>query len=75
MPSFPVFLGAERPIHERKSAMFNDASAATIPESVPSAEPTPPLDREPVPEPEPLEQPVPEQPAEVTEENSQEQAT
>ena len=55
--------------------MFNDASAATIPESVPSAEPTPPLDREPVPEPEPLEQPVPEQPAEVTEENSQEQAT
>jgi hypothetical protein len=75
MPRLPVFLGAERPIHERKPAMFNDESAATMPESVPSTEPTPPLDQEPVPEPEPLEQPVPEQPAEVAEESSQEQAT
>ena len=47
--------------------MFDDESAPAIPESVPSTEPTPQMDQEPVPE--------PEQPVEVAEEKSQAQAS
>src|SRR5215469_2035935 len=50
--------------------MINDDAAPTVPESEPSAEPTPKMAQEPVPEPE-----QPEQPAEVAEEKSQAQAT
>jgi hypothetical protein len=50
--------------------MFNDESAPTIPESVPSTESTPQKDQEPVPEPG-----QPEQPFEGAEEKSQAQAT
>ena len=50
--------------------MFDDESAPTVPASVPSTEPTPHTDQEPVPEPE-----QPEQPVEVAEEKSQDQAT
>ena len=50
--------------------MFNDESVPTEPESVPSTEPTPQMDQEPVPEPH-----QPEQPVEVAEESSQAQAT
>ena len=50
--------------------MFNDESATTATESVPSTEPAPQMDQEPVPEPQ-----QPEQPVEVAEEKSQDQAT
>jgi len=50
--------------------MFNDEPAPTVPESVPSTEPTPQVALAPITEPEP-----PEQPVEVTEEKDQDQAT